>query len=203
MIYEYNNISNLKIVMRNGYQATYLPTHPRAYSDGMVYVHLLVAENILGRHVTKQESVYHKDFDKLNNSPSNLMNFASNKDHVTYHVCLRNNGKYRLECKDNVYRCICESYECKINNLRVNRCPICNNYKTHDAQYCKSCFSIMSCKHPSRDELKRQLLTRNFLKIAQHYGITDNAVRKWCKKESLPYRTTVLRQMTDADIMSL
>lgn len=33
----------------NGYPASYFPTHPRAYKNGVVYDHILIAELKLGR----------------------------------------------------------------------------------------------------------------------------------------------------------
>lgn len=41
---------------------------------------------------------------------------------------------------------------------------------------------------PSRETLKELLLIKSFTKIGETYGVTDNAVRKWCKKYNLPFR---------------
>lgn len=39
---------------------------------------------------------------------------------------------------------------------------------------------------PSRDELKQLIRTKPFLQIGKMYGVSDNAIRKWCDFENLP-----------------
>lgn len=39
---------------------------------------------------------------------------------------------------------------------------------------------------PSREELLNLLLTENFTSIGRIYNVSDNAVRKWCKKYNIP-----------------
>lgn len=55
------------------YKQLYKPNHHRADITGMVPVHILVAEEALGRSLEKGEIVHHKDFDKLNNDVDNLL----------------------------------------------------------------------------------------------------------------------------------
>jgi hypothetical protein len=47
----------------------------------MVYEHMVVAEQKLGRALISGEVVHHIDFNKLNNLPSNLAILASREDH--------------------------------------------------------------------------------------------------------------------------
>ena len=99
---------NHKIVMRHGYASVYLPEHPRAYKDGMVYVHILVAEEKLGRLLKSGECIHHIDECKTNNNPENLMVFASNSDHTAYHKYPKNNILFpkpqRFFCRGTGYR---------------------------------------------------------------------------------------------------
>lgn len=46
-------------------------------TSGCVYEHILVAESILGRRLLPGETVHHKDRNRANNSPENLMVFKS------------------------------------------------------------------------------------------------------------------------------
>lgn len=39
----------------------------------------------------------------------------------------------------------------------------------------------------------------SFLKIGEEYGVSDNAVRKWCKSYNLPYQKSVIKSYTDID----
>ena len=55
------------------YKQLYKPDHHRADITGMVPVHIIVAEEELGRPLKKGEIVHHKDFNKLNSDPGNLL----------------------------------------------------------------------------------------------------------------------------------
>jgi hypothetical protein len=69
----------------NGYRLIRIPEHPRAYSNGFVYEHILVAERALGRPLVRGEVVHHNDGDKLNNDPSNLTIFKNQSAHMRHH----------------------------------------------------------------------------------------------------------------------
>jgi len=47
--------------------------------------HRIVMEQMLGRPLTSEELVHHKDGNKLNNAPENLELFPSNSAHATHH----------------------------------------------------------------------------------------------------------------------
>lgn len=69
-----------KIDKNLGYVRIYCPMHPKANTRGYVYEHRLVAEYKIGRLLTKDEHVHHKDGIRWNNHPDNLV-IMSNKDH--------------------------------------------------------------------------------------------------------------------------
>lgn len=56
---------------RKGYISISVPGHPRA-SNGYVFEHILVMEEILGRYMRSGENVHHKNGVKDDNSPGNL-----------------------------------------------------------------------------------------------------------------------------------
>lgn len=76
-------------VVANGYALSYAPEHPRAMRNGYVYAHILVAEKILGRPIERGEEVHHRDGDRQNNSPENLMVFATKGEHSAFHQAQR------------------------------------------------------------------------------------------------------------------
>ena len=80
---------NLKIITGRPYEYVYLPTHHLAQKDGTVGVHILVAEDLLHRPLDENMVVHHKDFNKKNNDPQNLMVFEDQQSHSTYHICLK------------------------------------------------------------------------------------------------------------------
>lgn len=48
-----------------------------------------------------------------------------------------------------------------------------------------------------RNELKSLIREKPFSAIGEKYGVTDNAVRKWCIKYNLPYRKKDIRLIDD------
>ena len=78
---------------------------------------------------------------------------------------------------------------------RCNRrktCPICGAPMSSNAKVCLNCYLKDKSKHlPSAEELKEKLIVYNgnFVQVAKLYNVTDNAIRKWCKKYNMPYHT--------------
>lgn len=68
-----------KVFSGNGYIEVYSPNHPFKNSHNCVFEHRLVMERILGRYLTKQEIVHHKNGIRDDNRPENLMLCVRNK----------------------------------------------------------------------------------------------------------------------------
>lgn len=71
-----------RVIDPDGYVLVKAPDHPYKDRHGYVREHRLVMEATLGRCLTREETVHHKDGDKENNSSDNLQLFASNGDHL-------------------------------------------------------------------------------------------------------------------------
>lgn len=52
---------------------------------------------------------------------------------------------------------------------------------------------------PSREVLKSQIRTMPFLQIGKLYGVSDNAIRRWCDKYGLPRKVTDIKQYSDEE----
>ncbi len=59
--------------LRMKYKKTKAPGHPRADITGHVPTHILIAEQMLGRPLEKNELVHHCNFNKHDNDPSKLL----------------------------------------------------------------------------------------------------------------------------------
>lgn len=68
-----------------GYTAEWLPGHPDASKRGLVMQHRLIAEAVLGRRLSAEETVHHEDRKKQNNDPANLWLFPSRAAHMRHH----------------------------------------------------------------------------------------------------------------------
>jgi hypothetical protein len=69
-----------------GYVLIHMPTHPRADRSGYVFEHRLFMERHLGRLLTAEEVVHHRNGRKDDNRFENLEVMASQGDHLAAHA---------------------------------------------------------------------------------------------------------------------
>ena len=182
--YEYILKNRKRIDAR--YIFIYCPEHKKANSQGNVRLHILVAEQKLGRELIGDECVHHLDLNKHNNEPDNLVIFKTNEDHSRFHKT-----GIKIEIEPNIY----------ISPKQYGKCPICNKFfhkRELDFIYCsKECSEIAQRKtqRPSKEELFELIKTTTFVEIAKKFGVSDNAVRKWCKAYNLPYKKKDIKKL--------
>ena len=51
----------------------------------------------------------------------------------------------------------------------------------------------------NRENLKMLIREEPFTKIGERYGVSDNAVRKWCKKFNLPFQKKVIKTFSQEE----
>lgn len=192
----------------NGYIAIYIPEHERAFDNGCVYEHILVAEDMLNRKLEPNECVHHIDLDRTNNTPANLMVFKTEKDHIAFHggakAELRDDGSY--ECEENridYFEYMNRTKSDIGNNIkdigsliiikdgyRYNLCPVCKSkIKTIEAKTCIDCYNKIKGKNiPPKEVLSNLIYKQSFESIGRLFNVTGNNVKKWCKKYNLPCR---------------
>lgn len=85
--------------------------------------------------------------------------------------------------------------------LRDKKCPNCGALILRESQYCEKCSHVFArtVERPGRDELKKLIRTRPFTQIGKMYGVSDNAVRKWCDFEGLPRKKVEIKKYTDEE----
>lgn len=121
---------NIKKEIRKGnYIYALVPDHPNATKNGYVLMHRIVMENYLGRLLTPDEVVHHKNENKFDNSIENLELLTQAK-HARLHQFLGGRWYVKLKCpqcgkifdipknesflqKKNKYSCNCCSKHCR------------------------------------------------------------------------------------------
>lgn len=67
---------------------------------------------------------------------------------------------------------------------------------------CKNCYSEIHRKvkdRPTREKLKEEIRFNSFLSLGKKYGVSDNAIRRWCKSYNLPYKATEIKKYSDKE----
>ena len=175
-----SELSCLKKHSTNGYYSYYIPGHHLSSKRGLVYEHQVMAEIMLGRELNPGEVVHHKDENKKNNSLDNLMVFKTLADHSAFHAGCD------VHIEGDVYVA-----DKKFNSI----CSVCGKQKNGYANMCLQCYKEDKTKNiPTKDVLISLISQYSFCEIGRMFNVSDNAVRKWCKKYSLPFSRKDVRQ---------
>lgn len=86
---------------------------------------------------------------------------------------------------------------------RQHYCCDCGIGISADATRCNACRGRHKANNYqlpiNRQELKQLIRTTPFTTIGKQYGVSDNAVRKWCDKYGLPRRTGEIKKYSDKE----
>jgi len=84
-----------------------------------------------------------------------------------------------------------------------NYCKTCGKEEvTNPNNNCLKCANLKSRivkDRPDRDTLKILIRTTPFTTIGRQYNVSDNAIRKWCKSENLPFKSSEIKNYSDAE----
>lgn len=154
---------NIVKLGQKGYPGVYWPEHPCALSNGMTYVHRIVAHEKFGP-IPKSHHVHHVDEDHWNWSPENL-ELVTPAEHLRLHLHQRNGTKRETTCD------WCGS--------RFKRYPS----EMKDSNYCSiSCAAYGTNKTkaewPPTEVLERMVEATSYCAVGRQLGVSDNAVRK-------------------------
>lgn len=88
---------------------------------------------------------------------------------------------------------------------KENYCKKCGIAISPSSTYCIKCLGLVNrtVERPSKEELKQQIRTIPFTRIGAKYGVSDNAIRSWCKAENLPYTKKEIKSYSDEEWKTL
>ena len=74
------------------------------------------------------------------------------------------------------------------NKKDVNYCCDCKIIIGKDSKRCKQCSAKFSrlVERPNQEELLKEIAESSFCAVGRKYGVSDNAIRRWCKAYGLP-----------------
>ena len=89
----------------------------------------------------------------------------------------------------------------KVKFIKQCQCQCCGVEIDNRSTYCVECGHKMERKveRPTREVLKEEIRNNSFLALSKKYGVSDNAIRKWCKFYNLPYQATEIKKISNSD----
>lgn len=159
--------------------------HPQTTKRGFIQEHRLVAEQIVGRLLTKNEVVHHIDENTLNNNVDNLMVFAAARDHNAFHM-----GAPTWSNDGIIWH--------SSTATKIKKCEYCgklfypHNTKLSDCRFCSvDCVNKAKMKNNDERVNKIQELlydnNGNFSEVARILGMSANGIKKLLKTRNLKF----------------
>ena len=150
--------TNIGTDSSTGYKYFCDVTHPMSHRDGKVWLHRHIAAVKLGRWLGRHEHAHHKDTNRGNNLPDNIV-VLSNSEHQRLHK----------------------------GEVEARACKSCGRvFKPHQNKivYCSTeCAHIKAKKFDiDRVELERLVWELPTVLIARRFNVTDTAIAKRCRQ---------------------
>ena len=182
------------IALLNQLEAQYIKYYNSLAPNG--YNIILYDENEHHNFSKYTPEILHQIVNLLKNSNLSFKEIALLYDLDVSMIYYLNRGDYHTlsnetyplrevkDCSKKEHYCV--DCGCRIHKESL-RCIQCD----HKRQY--------KVNHPSREELKNLIRNKPFIQIAKQFNVSDNTIRKWCKKENLPFRSSDIKKYTDEE----
>lgn len=98
-----------------------------------------------------------------------------------------------------------ELYNQSITGQEKNYCIDCGCEISKQSLRCVGCSNkrLKKVERPNRQTLKELIQRLPFSQIALIYGVTDNAVRRWCDSENLPRKKSEIKKITQEEWVNI
>lgn len=82
-----------------------------------------------------------------------------------------------------------ETYCGKSKKTKKYKCIECHSETSGYTNVCKACSmkKLRKVQRPSKEILEVEIKNNTFLSLSKKYGVSDNAIRKWCKYYSIDF----------------
>lgn len=89
----------------------------------------------------------------------------------------------------------------QIKTKQISYCKHCGVEVYRGNNCCPKCSAIKSrvVVRPEREDLKKLIRNLPFTKIGENFGVTDNAIRKWCETYNLPRKKSDINKYSDKE----
>ena len=133
--------------------------------------------------------LHHKDTNHYNNNLENLQILCPN-----CHSIQEGNSGAAIGTK------VKKEVKPKVEKI-IFICPQCGQEFSGKGKMCRKCYNFSNriTERPNRDELKTLIRNNSFLSLSKKFGVSDNAIRKWCKSMNLPHQKTVINSYSDEE----
>lgn len=124
--------------------------------------------------------------------------------HREIHAGLIKNEVLKTNFNDERAKVISERIK-ESKTAKINYCIDCGKPIDTKATRCVECAAKFrqTVERPNREQLKKDIRIMPMTQVGKKYGVSDNAIRKWCSKMGLPSKVSEIKSYTDKDWESL